>query len=68
MADLKNYTAKIRPVLSLPLLNGYTINTMPAPGGGPIVAMIHNIISGEWRIVLLLLFYKIGETYFLPQV
>ena len=47
MADLKKYTTKIRPVFSLPLSNGYTVNTMPAPGGGPIVAMIHNIISGK---------------------
>lgn len=46
MSDMKNYTVKKRDVLQLKLNNEYTVNTMPLPGGGPIVSMIHNILSG----------------------
>ncbi|XP_066928254.1 glutathione hydrolase 1 proenzyme-like isoform X1 [Clytia hemisphaerica] len=44
--DMANYTVAKRETFTLKLSNGYTINSMPLPGGGPIVGMIHNIISG----------------------
>ena len=46
--DMANYTVARREAFTLKLSNGYTINSMPLPGGGPIVGMIHNIISGKY--------------------
>jgi len=46
---MKNYKVKIRNTLVLKLPNGLTIHTMPAPGGGAALAMIHNIMSGRFR-------------------
>ena len=53
MDDLSSYTVKERDVFTLKLSNGFSINTMPLPSGGPIVAMIHNIFSGKnlWNIL-----------------
>ena len=49
MEDMKNYTVKERKIFTLKLSNNFTINTMPLPSGGPIVAMIHNIFGGEYE-------------------
>lgn len=46
-ADLKKYSVVIREVVKFPLPNDLVLNTMSAPGGGPIVSMILNIMSGE---------------------
>lgn len=48
MNDMKNYKVKERKIFTLKLSNNFTINTMPLPGGGPIVAMIHNIFGGKY--------------------
>ena len=48
MDDLKKYKVEERKIFTLKLSNNFTINTMPLPGGGPIVAMIHNIFSGNF--------------------
>ena len=45
---MKNYKVKERKIFTLKLSNNFTINTMPLPGGGPIVAMIHNIFGGKY--------------------
>ncbi|XP_057295021.1 glutathione hydrolase 1 proenzyme-like [Hydractinia symbiolongicarpus] len=44
--DLKKYSVVIREVVKFPLPNDLVLNTMSAPGGGPIVSMILNIMSG----------------------
>ncbi|XP_065664047.1 glutathione hydrolase 1 proenzyme isoform X2 [Hydra vulgaris] len=45
--DLKSYTVKTPEILSLKLQkNNLTLNTMGLPSGGPVLAMITNIISG----------------------
>ena len=41
---------KTRTVLSLQLSPNLTLQTMPAPGGGPILAMIANIMSGKFHL------------------
>ena len=45
--DLKNYTVKERKVITMQFPDNLTLNTMSAPGGGPILAMIHNIMTGK---------------------
>ena len=44
---MKTYTVKEREVLTVKLPKDITLNTMNAPGGGPVVAMIYNILSGK---------------------
>ena len=53
MDDMKNYKVKERKIFTLKLSNNFTINTMPLPGGGPIVAMIHNIFGSKFKIITL---------------
>ncbi|KAK3701126.1 hypothetical protein RRG08_029599 [Elysia crispata] len=44
--DLKNYKLKWTAPTVLPLPGGYTVYSIPAPGGGPALSYILNILAG----------------------